>query len=222
MAARVKFPVINERIIFDGSGIFGPQARAEFFANSAKHDIDLIDRENAAAAGHNLQYRTFVDGRETVNLREAKETSIIVARWDLGAGVVAYIWDLLHKAGPAKTGKYRKSARMHADGVEITDPDEAIGAHEVMFVSVVPYARKIEFGKGRYSPGHVYEAVTAMANARFSNIAKIKFTFAAPAGPAPELSAWAARNASLEGHPHKRGKKMDKNMRNPAILVFLT
>lgn len=221
MAARVKIQVFDRSFFFEGGGIFSPEARAEAFAVMAKTTFEEIDQENDAAVGRDVKYRTFVDGRETTNLREAKDKSVIVARWELGAEVVAYIWDLLHKAGPRLSGDYRALIGMYADGVGITDPDDAIGAREVLFVSLVPYARKIERGQGGYSPGHVYQAVAAMANARFSNIAKIKFTFAEPEGPAPELTAWATRNAAAsEGHPHKRRARLTKNLRNPAILVF--
>jgi hypothetical protein len=222
MAARFKFPVVNERVVFSGDGIFSPEARAEALAAMARASIEEIDRENDAVVGRDVRYQTFVDGRRTSNLREARDTSVILARWDLAVGVVSYIWDILGKSGPVLTGKYRASARMYADGVEIDDPDKAIGAREVMFVPIVPYARKIERGKGRYAPGHVYEAVAAMANARFSNVARIKFTYAEPEGPAPALDVWASRHASMESSPRRRRAQLQKNRRNPAILVYLT
>lgn len=216
MAAKVKFPVVDRRIVFDGSGIFSPQMRAEAFARMASSSIAEIDASNDAAVGRDVAYKTFVDGHATPNLRVATENSVIVARWELGAGVIAYIADLLAHAGPALTGAYRKSMRIYADGVEIDDPDKAFGAREVLFLSIVPYARKIERGLKGYAPGHVYEAVAAMANARFSNAARIKFTYAEPEGPAPLLDAWVAKAASSQ----KRGGAA-KNRRQPAILVFL-
>jgi hypothetical protein len=182
----------------------------------AAASIADIDASNDAALGRDVAYRTFVDGHATPNLRVATQNSVIVARWELGAGVIAYIADLLSKAGPALTGAYRRSMRIYADGVEIDDQDKAIGAREVLFLSTVPYARKIERGLKGYAPGHVYEAVAAMANARFSNIARIKFTFAEPEGPAPALDAWAARSGSA-----RRGGRDRRARRQPAILVML-
>jgi hypothetical protein len=216
MAAQVKFPIVDRRIVFDGSGVFSPQTRAQAFARMAAASIAEIDASNDAALGRDVAYRTFVDGHATPNLRVATENSVIVARWELGAGVIAYIADLLSKAGPALTGAYRRSMRIYADGVEIDDPDAAIGAREVLFVPTVPYARKIERGLAAYAPGHVYEAVAAMANARFSNIARIKFTFAEPEGPAPALDAWAARSSGA-----RRGGRDRRARRQPAILVML-
>lgn len=216
MATQVKFPVVDRRIVFDGSGVFSPQTRAQAFARMAAASIAEIDASNDAAIGRDVAYRTFVDGHATPKLRVATQNSVIVARWELGAGVIAYIADLLSKAGPALTGAYRRSMRIYADGVEIDDPDEAIGAREVLFVPTVPYARKIERGHKGYAPGHVYEAVAAMANARFSNIARIKFTFAEPEGPAAALDAWAARSGSA-----RRGGRDRRARRQPAILVML-
>jgi len=216
MAAQVKFPVVDRRIVFDGSGVFSPQTRAQAFARMAAASIADIDASNDAALGRDVAYRTFVDGHATPNLRVATQNSVIVARWELGAGVIAYIADLLSKAGPALTGAYRRSMRIYADGVEIDDQDKAIGAREVLFLSTVPYARKIERGLEGYAPGHVYEAVAAMANARFSNIARIKFTFAEPEGPAPALDAWAARSGRA-----RRGRRDRRARRQPAILVML-
>lgn len=220
MATSFKLPIVEQRVVFDGAGIFGPEARAEAFAGMARVSIEEIDRGNDAAVGRDVSYRTFVDGRETSNLREAKDTSIILARWELGAGVVSYIFDLLGKAGPVRTGKYRASARMYADGVEIDDPDKAIGAREVLFLPIVPYARKIERGKDGYAPGHVYEAVAAMAASRFSNVARIKFTYAEPEGPAHELDAWAASSPTAALQRKTKGK--DNPRRQPAILAYLT
>jgi hypothetical protein len=222
MAVSKKFQIIDRKAIFDGSGIFSPEARAKAFAAMARASIAEIDASNDAKAGRDLHFRTFVDGRETIDLERNTERSEIVARWELGAGVVDYIAGLLAKAGPVRTGRYRASVLMYADGVEIDVAKKSIGAREVLFVSSVPYARKIERGKKGYAPGKVYEAVAAMANARFSNIARIKFTYAEPEGYAPMLDEWARGNASKEKGGRKQRAKMSKNRRNPAIIVYLT
>lgn len=220
MAARVKFPVMDKRIVFEGNGLFSPETRARAFAEVVGQSIKEIDAQNDAAVGHDVKYRTFVDRIETSNLFLAKDTSEIIARWELGSGVVAYIDELLSKAGPVRSGTYRREHKMYADGVEIADPDKALGANEVLFLSIVPYARKIERGKKGYAPGHVYEAVAAMASSRYSNVARIKFTYAEPEGPAPALDRWAATSAAARRQRKAKGK--DKLRRQPAILVYLT
>lgn len=220
MAVRYKFPVVDRRIVFEGNGVFSPTQRRKAFADAARASIVDIDAQNDAAVGRDVQYRTFADGREVRTLVEADHE--IIARWELGAGVVEYIAALLAKSGPILTGRYRKTFKVYADGREIGDTTEVIGAREALFVPTVPYARKIERGKGGYAPGHVYEAVAAMANARFSNVARIKFTYAEPEGPAPMLDAWAARNAAREQSATRQRAKMRQNRRQPAIIVYLT
>jgi hypothetical protein len=221
MPASSKFPVISRNVVFAGDGVFSPETRARAFADMAKGSILEIDRENDAALGRDVHYRTYVDGRETVDLRSAKDTSEIVARWDLTPGVVSYIDGLLAKSGPVLTGAYHNSRVIYADGVEIDDPMKAAGAREVMFMSLAPYARKIERGKKGYAPGHVYEAVAAMAKARFSNVALIKFTYAQPEGSAPGLRSWASKSAADAGSGRKQKHQATKNMRQPAILIYL-
>jgi hypothetical protein len=220
MAARVKLPVMDRKIVFAGNGVFSPQTRARAFAEMAGASIKEIDAQNDAAIGHDVAYRTFVDGRETSNLFSAKETSEIAARWQLASGVVAYIDDLLTRSGPVLRGAYRRTHAIYADGVEIDDPDKAIGAREVLFAPLVPYARKIERGKRGYSPGHVYEAVAALAVGRFSNVAKIKFTYAEPEGPAPLLDRWAATSGTARRQRKTKGR--DNPRRQPAILIYMT
>lgn len=218
MPASVKFPVISRKIVFAGDGIFSPETRARAFAEMAGQSIKEIDAANDEALGRDVRYRVFVDGREAASVYAAKETSEIVARWELASGVVAYVRELLTHAGPVKSGAYRKSFVMYADGVEIEDPDKAADAREVLFLSLVPYARKIERGRKGYNPGHVYEAVAAMAKARFSNAAMIKFTYAEPEGDAGALGRWALGNAA---GARRQKQQLQKNLRQPAILIYL-
>lgn len=221
MAARVKYPVIDRKIVFQGNGVFSPEIRARAFAEMARASIEEIDSQNDATLGRDIQYKTFVDGKPTENLFIATDKSEISARWELASSVVAYIDELLSVAGPVLKGRYRKLRAIYADGVEIDDPDKAIGAKVVTFVPLVPYARKIERGRNRYSPGKVYESVAAMAKTRFSNVAQIKFSYREPEGASPLLTEWAAKNASIQQSGRKQKAQMQKNMRQPAIVVYL-
>lgn len=219
MPTSVKFPIIDLKTVFVGNGAFSPETRAKAFAEAAKKDILEIDASNDRALGYDVKYQTFVDGRATENFSGVEDTSVIVARWELTPGVIAYIDELLANSGPFLKGNYRNMRAIYADGVQIDDPQKATGAREVMFMSLVPYARKIERGKKGYAPGHVYEAVAAMAKARFSNVAMIKFTYAEPEGLAPWLDAWAATSATARMQRKTKGK--DNPRRQPAILVYL-
>lgn len=209
------------KIFLKGGNGLDEQSRARAFADMAKQEIDLVDRLNDGLLGRDVKYKTYVDGRETRNLYTARTTSRISAEWELGLGVVDWIWDLLGKVGPVRRGKYRDTRMMFADGRRIMFPKDAIGAKEVMFAPTVPYARKIERGQKGYMPGAVYETVAAMAKSRFNNIVKVKFTYAEPATTNTELDQWALQNASNTTRTaRKRAGKYARNRRNPAIIVY--
>ena len=130
-----------------------------------------------------------------------KPEGTIVATWEFGADVVQYVWDLVHSHGPVKTGAFRQSARIFADGNEVEGPEQALGAKEVVIMPLVPYARKIERGhpgkKGTkgYAPGKLYEAIAALAKARYHNVAQIKFSYRSSIGSDMEF---LGRHKALE------------------------
>lgn len=228
MAPRTKFRAFDASVVFNGANIFGEAVRADAFAYMAKNEIERIDRQNEATAGRPLPHRTFVDGVETTNLFRAKSDSRIEARWTLGAEIVEWIFGILIRVAPfsgkSKTPPdmhFRDSIRVYADGREISNPKDAVGAREVLLVSIVPYARKIERGQNGYAPGRVFMEVAALAKLRFTNTARIKFVYAEPEGPAPPLDKWAAENAAKEPTNRKHLMKHMKNRRNPAILIYL-
>lgn len=205
---RVKFPVVDEKIVFGARAPLGEEALRRHFASLVRKSIAEIDAQNDRLVGQNVEYHTTVDGSQTDMLERVKFGGTISARWDLGAGVVAFIWDLLQNSGPRKTGRYRASVRLFVDGRETRDPQTAIGAKEALFVAGVPYARKIERGKKGYAPGKVYEAVAQQASRRYGNVARIRFTYHATRAVTGSLSRAERRAVNDE--------------RQPAILVYLS
>lgn len=228
MAARTKFEAFDARVVFNGNNIFGEAAKADAFAYMAKREIAHYDKHNAEVMGRPVPHTTKVDGVETTNLFTAKSTSRIDVQWDFGLEIVEWIYEILIRVAPYGTKPkappeihFRNSFRVYADGREIKDPKDAFGAREVLIVSVVPYARKIERGLKGYAPGRVFQEVVALAKLRFMNTARIKFIYAEPEGPAPLLDSWAERNAAKEPSNRKTVMKYAKNRRNPAILIYL-
>lgn len=207
MALRVRFPVVDQRVLFSANSGAPRDAVRRHFAQVVRREIARVDAENAAALGAPVSHETFVDGAASTALDSVRYGGTIEARWRLGAGVVGYIVDLLRGAGPVRSGRYRASARVFIDGVETSDLSKANGAREVMIVAGVPYARKIERGRDRYSPGNVYQAAAKMAAARYSNVARIRFTFAAGVEVTRGLS--------------RADREAIRRARQPAILVFL-
>jgi hypothetical protein len=213
--------VLDEGILLKGVNSLDEASQRDAFVYMAKNEIQEIDRRNAQVVGRDVPYLTYVNGIETENLFLAKTSSTIVAEWQLSYEIVLWLWELLRAVGPVKKGTYRQSVRVYADGVEIRDPVNSVGAREIMFLPTVPYARKIERGRKGYAPGAVYEVAAAMAKAKFSNYTLIKFTYAEPPGPAPALDEWAEDNAAKRATGRKQRTLVARNRRQPAIVIYL-
>jgi hypothetical protein len=219
MALRVKLAPINSKVIFEADGPASRETIGKAFAEMVAKDIARIDRENTAIIGRKVPHSTAINSAEVAAIPGFIDPAAhVVARWQIEVGAVAYAWDALHRAGPVLKGAYRKSHRIYADGAEVSGPDDTAGAREVLILSIVPYARKIERGRKGYAPGSVYQAVTALTAARYGNIARIKFTYAEPEGPAPALDAWAATSPTAAMQRKRKGR--DNPRRQPAILFY--
>jgi hypothetical protein len=142
---------------------------------------------------------------------------MIVAEFALGSEVVEWIFDQLVVHSPVKTGRYQRTHLIYADGVEVSGPEETYGADEVVITNVVPYARKIERGQSKQAPNEVYEGVAAMGAKRYSNLAKIRFTYRAPIGGTTDLEKWAVTHAARSAGNQRR--QYLKNVQQPAILI---
>ena len=100
---------------------------------------------------------------------------------------------LLIVQAPFLTGQFKRSIVVYADGQQVTDLNDALGAAEVVFTSTVPYARKIERGESEQAPDGVFEAVAAMTARLYGNQASIRFIYANPVGDAATaLAKWSA------------------------------
>src|SRR5437870_2457151 len=81
-------------------------------------------------------------------------------------------------AGDQHPGLYRDSHTVFLNGHVVTDVSDFRPGDQINIANPVPYARKIEAGRGQMSvPGHVYEDAAVIVAARFSNSASVKFTF---------------------------------------------
>jgi hypothetical protein len=199
-----------------------PAERSKLIAQVARDDILQIDRANDSAVGTDVKYRTFVDGSASARLESVNpDNGVIAATWDLGTDVVAIVGEMLRQhspvggAGDPHPGLYRDSHILFADGVEVKAPDPSLSAKEWVYISGVPYARKIE---KRQADG-VYEAVAALARQRFGNTAKINFTFRSLAeGGQTALDSWAKRASS---HSRRGSHQGEWLRRQPAIAITI-
>lgn len=161
-------------------GALSPEARKGLIADAAREALQEAQDLNKAALGVVPAHEQVVDrvrgaAFETVD----PDRGVIFIEFSLGIDVFEYIGRLLVEHSPVLTGEYQASHRLYADGVEVDAFDPARQAEEWVFLSNLPYARKIERGQSDQAPDGVYQSVAVMAAKRFGNVAAIKFTYRA-------------------------------------------
>jgi hypothetical protein len=180
-----------------------PAARSAVLAAFAKDARDDAKEQNRAVLGRVPPFKTFVDGSEGSAEDRVKPDGVIVYEFELLGDLFVWIGEQLHRYSPVLTGRYQRSHTLFADGAEVAIGDTVPPATEYVFMSTLPYARKIERGESSQAPSGVYELVTAQARARFGNIARIDFSYRTAIG-----------SAIIGG---RIGNRSDQ--RNPAIIV---
>lgn len=215
---RTKVEVFDQSILVDVGD--APEIRANFARERLVEAKDV----NRQALGETPDHTTYVDGMPSQALEKVRPDGRIIFEFDLATGVVAWIHQALLEASPVQDGDYKRSHTIYADGVEVENPALAEDADEVVILPLVPYARKIE-GTGKrppqstQAPNGVYEVVSVMAARRFGNLARIRFTYMTPVGGASSLASWAGANAGRKQGAKAQGRQLQKNMRQPAILI---
>lgn len=222
MVVRTKVESIDRDVQVLLSETMGPRARSATIAEFALDALADAEATNKEALGTIPLHTTFVDGHEgsDADVRRVRPDGTIIFEFNLLEGVFAWIGEQLVLHSPIKSGRYSKSHIFLADGVETEAGVSAPAASEYVFISTLPYARKIEGVNGKppessQAPDGVYEAVATLARQRFGNLAKITFGFRVPTGGA--VAEWSAK--SLQ---HRRGDKQKRAewlQRQPAIII---
>ncbi|MBP2495385.1 hypothetical protein ABID82_002282 [Methylobacterium sp. PvP062] len=158
-----------------------PQERQRLIASAARRVLAETQAQNARAIGRTPPHDTFVDGRAEAPLESVNpDRGEIVFRFSLATELFEWIDEQLIIHSPVgrtpKSPQYSKSHVFFADG-EQADPAAPVSGEVFVFLSTVPYARKIERGLSPQAPEGVYEVVAALAQRRFGNLARIRFTF---------------------------------------------
>lgn len=152
-----------------------PAAQKRMVADFARQRLAEGLKTNRQATGRDPGYEQIVDGRTGATLESVNLPGRIIFRFDGGLGrVFEWIGDALVRHSPHLTGEYQRSHRFFAGGREIDPGGEVPPADEYVFLSVAPYARRLE---KHYEPTGIYEAVAALARRQFGDIAAIKFSF---------------------------------------------
>lgn len=204
------------------SRALSPERRQALIAAHAREGLRESQEINRAALGRVPPHETFVDGRKGAALASVDpDHGVIVFRFSLVTELFEWIEAMLILHSPVLKGDYAKSHAFFADGVE-ADPAKPPQGDVFVFLSTVPYARKIERGQSSQAPDGVYEGVAAMAARRFGNIARVRFGYRSFMDGA---LAGSAAISELRRQHGRRGAsdiaKAERDNRQPAIIVAL-
>lgn len=184
-----------------------PQARKAVLVSAAKAGLAEAQDINQKALGRVPPHETYVDGRKGGAIDAVQPDGTIVFEFELLDDLFGWIDLQLIKHAPVLTGKFRRSFVLFADGIEVDPNGPMPDAREFAYLSVQPYARKIERGHSSQAPNGVFEVVAALAKRRFGNMANIRFTYRTPI-------------ASMDGSAKQR-RDSDRSNRTPAIVITL-
>lgn len=193
-----------------------PKARSLTLASAAREAITEAEAVNRSVLGRVPTHDVYVDGRKGAPLESVRPDGTILVEFDLISETLDWIGEMLVKHSPFLTGRYSRSHVFLADG-ELIQPGAPVpNASEYVFTNLQPYARRIERGWSPQTPDGVYEVVAAMANRRFSNIARIRFGYRSPLFGG--IHAWASTTRMAS--PGRRGAKREEWLRRqPSVIV---
>lgn len=175
-----------------------PEAQKRAAAGFARERLAEALRVNRQATGREPEFRQIVDGRTGAPIESVNLPGRIVFVFDGGLGrVFEWIGEALVRHSPVLTGEYQRSHKFYAGGREIDPGGEVPPADEYVFISVAPYARRLE---KHHDPAGIYEAVAVLARQHFGDIANIRLSFRSPAEfglPSSPASRRAARDSRV-------------------------
>ena len=222
--ARLKTSGVDVRLAVSRS--LSPERRQQLIAAHAREGLQESQDINRAALGRVPPHDTFVDGRAEAPLTSVNpDRGVIVFRFQLATELFEWIDEMLIVHSPVgstpKSPEYSKSHLFFADGVQ-ADPLQPQTGEVFVFLNSTPYSRKIERGQSKQAPDGVYEAVAAMAQRRFGNVARIRFGYRAFAdGSLASTDAVSALRRQYGKREAHRMVKEERDRRRPAIIVTL-
>lgn len=161
-----------------------PAARSAALAQFARETLADAEQQDKTALGALPDHVTIVDGAEGKDEDKVRPDGTIEYTLNLPSDIFVWIADMLEQFAPVRTGVFKASFVLYADGVAIDPNSQIQQASEFVFESTAAYASKIE-GEGgppesRQAPNGVFEAVATLADVRFGNQASISFSYRPP------------------------------------------
>ncbi|WP_046869363.1 hypothetical protein [Microvirga massiliensis] len=231
MAVRVKVDPIERDILVVFPDYLSPEARSRQLAEFAVQELHKAEEQNRRVLGRVPPHERWVDGREGVPETSVKPDGQVIYEFELLEELFFFIRDLLEETSPigkgtdkrpGHPGLYKKSHAFFIDNefFELGSQPLPKSFDRATFVNTQPYARKLEGYPNRpplslQAPHGVYQVVAKKAHQRFSNLARIRFTYEAPMFGA--IDEWA-QTTSMESQRSAAGRA-DWLRRNPAIII---
>lgn len=227
MAVVAKVETISRDIEAIVRDDLSPAAQSKAFARLARMQRDEAIVHNEAVLGREVTYETAVNGRLGASEDTVTLPGVISYEFEVGTNIVAEVVALLKQHAPVRSGRYQKSISVFADGIEVDEDAVPPAFEEVIILSMVAYARKIERGRSKQAPNGVFQVAAEMMNRKYSRVAQIKFSYGAPLGAVgSHLENWAGRAKQTRKRYAKGGNKAEFargewNRRQPAIRIRL-
>ncbi len=177
MALRTRIDPLQADIAVILQEDLSPQAQSRALAGFARDQLVEAQQINRSALGSVPGHRSYVDGRQSDNLDAVKPSGVIVFEFDLLSGMFEWIDLQLITHSPVRSGRYRRSHILLADGVEVDPAGRSLDVDEYVYLNAQPYARKIERGLSKQAPDGVYQGIATLASGRFGNLARISFGY---------------------------------------------
>lgn len=199
--------------------------RRRMYHEFARSSIKEASDQNKKALGYVPDYEIRVDGSPGTVERATSESRIDV-EYELSSDIYLWVHNFLilnspvglpNDLRPGHPELYMRSHLFFVDDV-LMDPESPLPPHdEAVFVNIQPYARKIERGLSSQAPDGVYDVTAALAKAKFSNLANIKFSYRTPHNFGA-IHQWAD-TTSMQS-PGRKGEKREEWLRRqPAVVI---
>jgi len=204
------------------SQALAPEKRRLIVTAAAREAMQKAEEAYRAETGRAPQHDTIVDGRPNASLAQLDpDHGEVVFRFARTNDALAWIYDQIVTHSPRLTGRYAASHILLADGQE-ADPKNPPPAERYVFMSLAPYARKIEEGQGSVGPEGVYQAVAVLAASRFGNSVHVGFGYESPLLDYIAGAHGRGARALLRQQPVRvAGMKLERATRVPVITVTL-
>jgi len=191
-----------------------PADRSAAFAAFAREKLAEAEATNEQALGHVPEHKTFVDGHDGASEDQVRPDGVIVYEFALVGDVLDFISEQLALHSPVKSGRYKKSHILFADGLQVNEGETPPRATLYTFANAQPYSRKLEKLDG------VYEGVAALAAGRFGAEAQITFGwFSVPDGAVGDWARTPSARAEAGRHSRRGNRASEWLTRQPAVIV---